>query len=154
MYAHGDFFYFYLFFSSINPPFSLLFLSLSSLFVCLFLRISYAGPFEPRLIGVDGAALRKGMALTYVGRTCSPTPLFVLLLVQRAKKYVYTIHYERTTVNRTFLDRKFDDWFLTLEAFRALSLHARELLFILLLQCNYIVLTGARTGKLPVLISP
>ena len=43
------------------------------------------------------------------------------------------LHYEGTTVNRTFLVRKFDHFFLTLEAFRTLPLRARELLFILLL---------------------
>ena len=30
-----------------------------SIFFCLILRILYAGPFESRLIGVDGAALRR-----------------------------------------------------------------------------------------------
>ena len=50
MYAHG----FFLFFR-----FVLLSLSLSSFFFCLFLRISYAGPFEPRLVDVVGAALRR-----------------------------------------------------------------------------------------------
>ena len=43
------------------------------------------------------------------------------------------LHYEGTTVNRTFLVRKFDHFFLILEDFRALLLHARELVFILLL---------------------
>ena len=50
------------FFCDLIPHFFLLSfslsLSLSSLFFCLFLCISYAGPFEPRLIGIDGAALR------------------------------------------------------------------------------------------------
>ena len=53
MYAHGE--VLLLFFIQ---HFFLLSLSLfPSLFFCLFLRISYAGPFEPRLIGVDGVAL-------------------------------------------------------------------------------------------------
>ena len=37
------------FFTPFSPPF----------FVCLFLSILYAGPFEPHLIDVDGAALRR-----------------------------------------------------------------------------------------------
>ena len=37
------------------PPFSFSFLP----FFCFFLRISYAGPFRPLLIGVDRAALRR-----------------------------------------------------------------------------------------------
>ena len=58
MYAHGDFFFFFFFFfCDLIPHFSSFSLSLPSLFFCLFLHISYAGPFEPRLIGVDGAAL-------------------------------------------------------------------------------------------------
>ena len=43
------------------------------------------------------------------------------------------LHYKCTMVNQTFLVRKFDHFFLTSEAFRALPLHARELVFILLL---------------------
>ena len=43
------------------------------------------------------------------------------------------LHNEGTTVDRTFLVRTFDHFFLTLEAFRAFPLHARELLFILFL---------------------
>ena len=54
MYAHGDFF-----FCDLIPHFFLVFLSLSSLFFCHFLRISYAGPFETHLIGIDGAALQR-----------------------------------------------------------------------------------------------
>ena len=50
----------FFFFFRFDPAFFLLFsLSLPTLFFCLFLRISYAGPFEPRLIGVDGAAVRR-----------------------------------------------------------------------------------------------
>ena len=49
--------FFFGFDPAIFPPFSLsLFLSL---FFCLFLHISYAGPFEPHLIGVDGTALQR-----------------------------------------------------------------------------------------------
>ena len=52
------FFFFFLFCDLMSHVSS--FLSLfPSLFFCLFLRISYAWPFEPRLIGVDGAALRR-----------------------------------------------------------------------------------------------
>ena len=62
-----------------------------------FLGISYAGPFEPRFFGVDGAALRRyNDKLNIFGPKIWP-------------------------------------FFLTLEAFRALPLHARELMFILLL---------------------
>ena len=54
MYAHGDFFF------RFDPAFFLLFISLfPSLFFCFLLRISYAGPFETRLIGVNWAALRR-----------------------------------------------------------------------------------------------
>ena len=69
-----------------------------SLFFCLFLRISYAGPFEPRLIGVDGTALQR-----YNGKP----NIFV---------------------------RKFDVFFffVTSEAFGALSLPVRELVLIIL----------------------
>ena len=45
------------------------------------------------------------------------------------------LHYEGTMVNQTFLVQKFDHFFLSLEAFHALSLHDRELVFILLLPC-------------------
>ena len=48
------------FFFAIWPRIFSSFLSLfSCLFFCLFLCISYAGPFEPRLIGVDGTALQR-----------------------------------------------------------------------------------------------
>ena len=59
MYAHGYFFFFFFFFFfAIWSPIFSFFLSLfPSLFFCLFLHISYAGPFEPLLIGVDWAAL-------------------------------------------------------------------------------------------------
>ena len=63
MYAHGDCFIFiylfiylliYLFiYCDLISHFFLFFLSLSSLFVFLILSISYAGPFETRLICVD-----------------------------------------------------------------------------------------------------
>ena len=62
MYAHGDFFFFFFFFfffaisSRIFSSFLFLF---PSLFFCNFLRISYAGPFKPHLIGVDGTALQR-----------------------------------------------------------------------------------------------
>ena len=55
---------FFLFFFAIWSPIFSSFLSPSLslfppfFFFCLFLCISYAGPFEPRLIGIDGAALR------------------------------------------------------------------------------------------------
>ena len=57
MYAHGSVFFcfFFLFFFCDLIPHFPSFLSLfPSLFFCLFLRISYAGPFEPRLIVIDG----------------------------------------------------------------------------------------------------
>ena len=55
MHAHGvGFFFFFLRFCI----FSILSL-FPYLFICFFLRISYAGPFEPRLTGVNGAALRR-----------------------------------------------------------------------------------------------
>ena len=54
MYAHGDVFFF---FFDFIPHFFLLSLSFSPF--CLFLRISYAGPFELLLIGVDGTALQR-----------------------------------------------------------------------------------------------
>ena len=43
------------------------------------------------------------------------------------------LQYEGVTVDRTFLVRKFDHFLLTSDAFRVLRLHARELMFILLL---------------------
>ena len=46
-------------FCDLIPHFSSFSSVFPSLFFCLFLRISYAGPFERRLIGVDVAALRK-----------------------------------------------------------------------------------------------
>ena len=58
----------------------------------------------------------------------------------------------RYTVNRTFLVRKFDHFFLTSEAFRALPLHARELVFIKLFT-PLLLLNATRTGRLLVLIS-
>ena len=52
--------FFFFFFVIWSLIFFLLSLSLiPSLFFCFFLPISYAGPFEPRLIGVDRAALRR-----------------------------------------------------------------------------------------------
>ena len=69
-------------------------------FFYLFLRISYAGPYNPRLIGVEWAALRM-----YNGKPNSFGPKICLF------------------------------FFLTLAAFRALSLHAREWLYILSLHC-------------------
>ena len=53
--------------------------------------------------------------------------------LSRAWLVLTGLHYECTTVNWTFLVRKFDHFFLTSEAFRALPLHSRELVFILLL---------------------
>ena len=41
------------------PHFSSFLSLFPSPFFCLFLRISYAGPFEPHLIGVDRAALQR-----------------------------------------------------------------------------------------------
>ena len=53
--------------------------------------------------------------------------------LSRAWLMLTGLHYDGTTVNRTFLVRKFDHFFfLTSEAFRALSWHAREVVFILL----------------------
>ena len=49
--------FFFLF--DLIPHFSSFLSSFPFLFFRPFLRISYAGPFEPRLIGVDGAALRR-----------------------------------------------------------------------------------------------
>ena len=58
MHEHGVFFV--AFFCELIPKFSSFSLFLfTSLFFRLFLCISNAGPFEPRLIGVDGAALRR-----------------------------------------------------------------------------------------------
>ena len=48
---------FFFFFCDLIPYFSLSLFPF--VFFCLFLRISYAGPFEPPLIGVDRAALQK-----------------------------------------------------------------------------------------------
>ena len=62
MYAHGDVYFVFLllfFFCNLISPFFSFFLSLPSLFFCLFLRIPYAGSFGPRLICVDGDALRR-----------------------------------------------------------------------------------------------
>ena len=64
---------------------------------CQKFTLTYAGPFEPRLIGVDGAALRM-----HNGKPSIFGPKIWL-------------------------------FFLTLEAFCALPLHARELVFTLLL---------------------
>ena len=47
--------------------------------------------------------------------------------LNRAWLVMTGLHYEGTMVNRTFLVRKFHHFFLTLEAFRVLPLHAREL---------------------------
>ena len=64
VYTRRGFFFFVCFFlcfvflpfnPPVFPPFSLF----PSLFFRLLLCISYARPFEPRLIGVDGAALRS-----------------------------------------------------------------------------------------------
>ena len=63
-YLRMEMFYFhlftYLFILRFDPAF-FLFYFFTFFFFCLFLRISYAGTFEPRLIGVDGAALRRYM---------------------------------------------------------------------------------------------
>ena len=53
--------------------------------------------------------------------------------LRRAWLALTGLHYEGTTVNRTFFGPKIWAFFLSLEAFRALPLHARDLLFILLL---------------------
>ena len=53
---HMEIFFFF-FFLQFDPVFFLL--SLSLLFLLLFLCILYAGPFEPHLIGIDRAALRR-----------------------------------------------------------------------------------------------
>ena len=55
-YMHMEMCVFWGFFCDLISHF---FLSLSSLFFCLSLCISYAGPFEPGLIGIDGAALPR-----------------------------------------------------------------------------------------------
>ena len=54
MYAYGYFFFF-----DLIPYFFLLFLFFSIFSFTFFLCILYAVPFGPRLIGVDGAALRR-----------------------------------------------------------------------------------------------
>ena len=67
IYAHGDcfyfffffFFFFFLYFCDLIPLFSSFLSLFPSILFYLFLRISYAGPFGPHLIGVDGAALRR-----------------------------------------------------------------------------------------------
>ena len=52
--------FFLCFFFDLIPHYFSSFLSLfPSLFFCLFLRISYARPFELHLLGVDRAALRR-----------------------------------------------------------------------------------------------
>ena len=62
--------------------------------------------------------------------------LFLRFLVCRSLSCAWLLltglHYKSTTVNRTFLVRKFDHFFLTSEAFHAPVLHARELVCILL----------------------
>ena len=49
------FFFFFRFDLAFLPPFSVFFLP----FLLLFLCIPYAGPFVPRLIGIEEAALRR-----------------------------------------------------------------------------------------------
>ena len=56
MYAHGDGFFLLFFFSDLIPLFFLLSLSHSLPFLLPLVCISYAGPFEPHLIGVDWTA--------------------------------------------------------------------------------------------------
>ena len=88
MYAHGDFFYFCNLIHYFSP-FSLF----PSLFVRLFLRISYAGSFELRLIGVDGAALRR-----YKDKPDSfgPKILIFLLFWKKCKRKVQGVPQSQT----------------------------------------------------------
>ena len=59
MYGDVSLFFFFLFcFLQFDPAFFPPFSLFLSFFFCLFLRISYAGPFEPHLIGVDGTVTK------------------------------------------------------------------------------------------------
>ena len=58
----------------------------------------------------------------------------LFLRISYAELVLTGLRYKGTTVNQTFLVRKFDHFFLTSEAFRVLSFFpARELVLILLL---------------------
>ena len=89
--------FFFFFFFAIWSRIFLFSLSLSLLFLGLFLRVSYAGPFPPRLIGVDGAALRRYNGKTNIfGSKIWPSFSYfgsLYMLVSSCLYYYYPAYY-------------------------------------------------------------